>query len=76
MRYPIQDTALHWGLVLVGIFLLYGAYDQARKGTTFGLAGNPRISRNEQPGWFVFLLVSRLVLGFISLGIGIYLTAY
>ncbi len=69
---PFQEQALRWGMVLVGVFLLYGAYDQVRKGTTFGLAGNPRISRDEHPGWFLFLLVSRIALGAMSLAIGVY----
>ena len=73
MSSPIQDTALHWGLVLVGVFLLYGASDQLRKGTTFGLSGNPQVSRDEHTGWFMFLLASRVVLGAISLGIGVYI---
>jgi len=72
MATPIQQQALRLGLVLVGIFCLYGAWQQLRQGVTFGLAGNPRISREENPGWFLFLLVARCILGTASVGAGMF----
>ncbi|MBE0590826.1 MAG: hypothetical protein IH616_00325 [Gemmatimonadales bacterium] len=69
----ISTVALRFGLIFVGIVLLGGAVAQLRSGTTYGLAGKGRVRRDEEPGYFLMLLVGRLVLGLASLGAGLLL---
>ena len=51
------------GLIFVGVVLVGGAIQQVRTGETFGLSGRGHLTRNEAPGYFGFLLVSRVLLG-------------
>jgi hypothetical protein len=67
----MPTTALRFGLIFVGIVLLVGVVAQLRSGTTYGLAGKGRVRRDEEPGYFLMLLVGRLVLGVASLGGGL-----
>ena len=69
----MSTVALRFGLIFVGIVLLGGAVAQLRSGTTYGLAGKGRVRRDEEPGYFLMLLVGRLVLGLTSLGAGLLL---
>jgi hypothetical protein len=52
--------------------LLVAAAAQWRSGTTCGLAGNGRVSRDAKPGYFLMPLVSRIVLDVAALGAGIW----
>jgi len=67
----MPTTALRFGLIFVGIVLLAGVVAQLRSSTTYGLAGKGRVRRDEEPGYFLMLLVGRLVLGVASLGGGL-----
>ena len=69
----MSTVALRFGLIFVGIVLLGGAVAQLRSGTTYGLAGKGKVRRDEEPGYFLMLLVGRLVLGLTSLGAGLLL---
>jgi hypothetical protein len=69
----MQPTILRFGAIVVGIILLGAAVAQWRSGTTFGLTGKGRVNRNEEPGYFLMLLVGRIVLGVAALGAGILL---
>ena len=68
-----QSPILRFGAVLVGVLLLVAAAAQWRSGTTFGLAGKGRVRRDEEPGYFLMLLVGRIVLGVAALAAGILL---
>jgi hypothetical protein len=58
-----STTALRFGLLFVGIVL--------RSGTTYGLAGKGRVRRDEEPGYFLMLLIGRILLGVASLAAGL-----
>jgi len=67
-----QRIALGIGLILVGIFCTYGAIDQIRKGETWGSrSGKSRASRDEEPTYFWYLFFVRILLGPISIVLGI-----
>ena len=73
---PISNlpaVALRFGLVFVGVVLLGGAIAQLRSGTTYGLAGKGRVRRDDEPGYFLMLLVGRIVLGIASFASGVLL---
>lgn len=67
----LPTTALRCGLIVVGIVLLGGAVAQLRSGATYGLAGKGRVRREDEPGYFLMLLVGRLLLGVACLGSGL-----
>lgn len=64
----LPAAALPVGLAVVGLLLLGGAVAQVRTGSTYGLAGKGRVRRDEEPGYFLMLLVGRLLLGVACLG--------
>jgi len=64
----LPAAALRVGLAVVGLLLLGGAVAQVRTGSTYGLAGKGRVRRDEEPGYFLMLLVGRLLLGVACLG--------
>jgi len=64
----MPSTALRIGLAVVGLLLLGGAVAQVRTGSTYGLSGKGRVHRDEEPGYFLMLLVGRLLLGVACLG--------
>jgi hypothetical protein len=66
-----STTALRFGLLFVGIVLLGGVVAQLRSGTTYGLAGKGRVRRDEEPGYFLMLLIGRILLGVASLAAGL-----
>lgn len=68
-----QSVALHVGAIAVGVILLGAAVAQWRTGTTFGLAGKGRVSRDAEPGYFRMLLIGRIVLGVACVGSGLFL---
>ena len=64
----LPTAALRVGLAVVGLLLLGGAVAQVRTGSTYGLAGKGRVRRDGEPGYFLMLLVGRLLLGIACLG--------
>lgn len=63
----LSTVALRFGLAFVGVVLLGGAVAQWRSGATYGLTGKGRVHRDDEPGYFLMLLVGRVVLGIASL---------
>lgn len=73
-----QKFALRFGLIFVGIILILGAINQQRTGITYGKEGKREggyhvVRRDEMPKYFWFLFSARLILGIISLLLGLFL---
>jgi len=67
-----QGIVLGIGLILVGILCTYGAIDQLRKGEAWGSrSGKSRARRDEDPTYFWYLFIVRILLGPISILLGI-----
>lgn len=49
--------------VALGAFLTYGAIRQLQTGGTWGATGKGRIRRDEEPGYFWYIFVARIILG-------------
>jgi hypothetical protein len=67
-----QGTALRVGAVFVGLLLLFSAVNQMRTGVTKGLSGRGTITRSDNPLYFSFMFLGRIVLGPALLLGGIY----
>lgn len=66
-----QKFAILAGLLFVGVLCLAGAFQQWRTGETYGLSGKGRVYRSEEPGYFAMLFYARIILGGISVALGI-----
>lgn len=61
-----QDI-LKFGVVFVGLVLIISAINNLRNGWTFGLTGKGKFYREDEPGHFLLLFVSRIFLGCLCL---------
>ncbi len=63
----LSTVALRFGLAFVGVVLFGGAAAQWRSGATYGFTGKGRVHHDDEPGYFLLLLVDRVGLGIVSL---------
>lgn len=63
-----QDI-LEFAVVFVGLVLIIGAVNNLVTGHTYGLTGKGRFQRKDEPGHFMFLFLSRILLGCACLAI-------
>jgi hypothetical protein len=60
---------LKYGVVFVGVVLIIGAINNLRNGYTYGLTGMGKFYRKDEPGHFMALFVTRLLMGLACLGL-------
>jgi len=60
---------LKFGVAFVGIVLIISAIHNLRTGYTFGLTGKGKFYREDEPGHFMFLFFSRILLGCFCLAL-------
>lgn len=58
-----QIIAIAVGCMLVGVLCIGGAIQQLRTGETWGATGKGRVVRDEEPGYFWWMFVMRIVFG-------------
>lgn len=66
-----EAVAIAMGCVFVGALCIWGAIDQVRTGETWGATGKGRVYRAGEPGYFWYMFAVRIVLGPISLVLGL-----
>ena len=60
---------LKYGVVFVGVVLIIGAINNLRNGYTYGLTGMGKFYRKDEPGHFMVLFVTRILMGLACLGL-------
>lgn len=63
---------LKFGVVFVGLVLIIMAMNNLRTGYSYGLTGKGKFYQKDEPGLFLFLFVSRIILGCLCLSLAYY----
>ena len=66
-----QNAALLIGCIFVGALCTYGAINQVRRGETWGATGKGRVRRAEEPVYFWYVFLVRMLLGPVLLVLGL-----
>lgn len=66
-----QQLALGIGSIFIGILCVLGGIGQVFKGETWGATGKSRVRRDDEPLYFWFLFVVRILLGPILAVLGL-----